>query len=495
MMNPCSNSKEQRDPKLNEYRQVVNRVREAGRCDRQEIGKLGSGKPTHNDDGNDTFTSPTLGSGGNSLARGLIRLKRTGEAQKRQLRNDGKTSNSSSQRLFLSEDPDEEMVQADKSTAERTEHKHLSQVPPNLSPFLLGSVTFSDATKRKAGQAVPNAEAPEALGAKDAQKKQTAPHMREQPSPPLDALPGNGTRASSPLGEDTQGPSPVDYNLEIKAEFSPAMVIKMQKNTALRTRKTVIGRTLAGRTSFKDLQDYLKLHLPTPFLMVTLLMRGYFEVLFEKEERARATRKLAAVEWSGWAFSFSRYSALFRHNEHGAEKLLMHTIKVQFPDLHVQLCTEKALTIMANSIGEVLDIESLDSYIKRPAGPMVTVEVKDIGKLAGIIRIPSMAEGAGPGDTTAQRILYSGLPNQCKKRRKFGHLAKTSPQMTRPQVPCVTQRGSKELDLRNWLETWCRSQLPALKGVEGSCWKLRDYTRKRSSYLVTNLHPKPTRVS
>jgi hypothetical protein len=47
-------------------------------------------------------------------------------------------------------------------------------------------------------------------------------------------------------------------------------------------------------------------------------------------------------------------------------------------------------------------------------------------------------------------------------------------EMTRPQVPCVTQKGSKELDLRKWSETWCRSQLPALKGVEGSCWKLRD---------------------
>jgi hypothetical protein len=46
--------------------------------------------------------------------------------------------------------------------------------------------------------------------------------------------------------------------------------------------------------------------------------------------------------------------------------------------------------------------------------------------------------------------------------------------MTRPQVPWVTQKGSKELDLRNWLETWCRSQLPTLRGVEGSCWKLQD---------------------
>jgi hypothetical protein len=44
--------------------------------------------------------------------------------------------------------------------------------------------------------------------------------------------------------------------------------------------------------------------------------------------------------------------------------------------------------------------------------------------------------------------------------------------LTRPQVLCVTQKGSKELDLRKWSETWCRSQLPALKRVEGSCWKL-----------------------
>jgi hypothetical protein len=82
---------------------------------------------------------------------------------------------------------------------------------------------------------------------------------------------------------------------------------------------------------------------------------------------------------------------------------------------------------MANSIGEILDIESLDSYIKRPTGPMVTVEVRDISKLAGIIRIPSMAEGAGTGDTTTQRILYSRLSNQCRKCKKFGHMAKICP--------------------------------------------------------------------
>jgi hypothetical protein len=42
---------------------------------------------------------------------------------------------------------------------------------------------------------------------------------------------------------------------------------------------------------------------------------------------------------------------------------------------------------------------------------MITVEVKNVSKLARIIRILSMVEGASPGDTMAQRILYSGLPN------------------------------------------------------------------------------------
>jgi hypothetical protein len=395
MMNLCSNSEGQRDPKLNEYRQVANRVQGTGRRDRQKIGKRGSGKSTHNGhngDGDDIFISPTPGSGGNlstkdllawpvqdpdlnshetsaslpgnthlwdknstdqaptpsvtpkqqakySKGRGearknqsrndgrtgelfsqrlllskvleeeqaqcgkrLAKPKGTGEAPEGQPHSDGKTNDSNSQRLLLSEAPNEEMAQANKSTTELSERIHLSQVPPSFSPFFSSSVSFSDATKRKVGHTVPSAEAPEApeaLGAKNAQKKQTAPHVREQPPTSLDALPGNGTSASSPSGEDTQGPSPVDYNLKLEAEFPPTMVIEMQKNVALRARKTMIGRTLLGRASFKDLQDCLKLHLPTPFITITLLTRGYFEVLFEKEEGARATRKLAAVKWSG----------------------------------------------------------------------------------------------------------------------------------------------------------------------------------------------------
>ncbi len=274
-MNLCSNSEGQRDPKLNEYRQVADRVRGAGRRDHQEIGKRESDKPTlkgHNGDGNEVFISPTPSSGGNLSTKDLLARpvqgpdlnshktntflpgsthlwdknsndqapapsvsleeqtkypKGRGEARKNQSRNDGrtgklftqhlrssevpkeeqahcekrptkpkgtreapegrprndgKTSEPSSQRLLLSEAPDEEMAQADKSMTELSERRHLSQVPPSFSPFLSSSVSFSNATKRKPGRMVPSAETPEvpeALGAKNAQKKQTTPHVRE----------------------------------------------------------------------------------------------------------------------------------------------------------------------------------------------------------------------------------------------------------------------------------------------------------------------------
>ncbi len=58
-------------------------------------------------------------------------------------------------------------------------------------------------------------------------------------------------------------------------------------------------------------------------------------------------------------------------------------------------------------------------------GPMIMVETCDIDKLAEYIRIPSMVERVTVKDTTLQRILYLGLPNQCWKCHRFGHFAQT----------------------------------------------------------------------
>ncbi len=242
-----------------------------------------------------------------------------------------------------------------------------------------------------------------AARAKDPNKKNDRRTLKKKPSTPATAPPPNptlivhlGSRPGRtyPTREETQGPSPVDYSLELEAEFSKEMVIEMQGNVARKARRTVIGRTLGGRATFKALHECLKLHLPATFVLVALLTRGFFLILFENEEGATSTRKLALVEWNGLSLSFSRYNPNFDASVQGTEVLLTHIIKVQFLDLHEQFRNEKTLTIMVSKLGEVLDIEATDSYMKRPAGPMVTIEVRDIAKLAGYIRIPSMAEGA-----------------------------------------------------------------------------------------------------
>jgi len=139
------------------------------------------------------------------------------------------------------------------------------------------------------------------------------------------------------------------------------MVIKMQGTAAKKARRTVIRRTLGGNS--QNIHECLKFHLPTSFASTTLLTRGYFLILFDSEEGAIATRKLTTVDWSGLSLFFFRFSPNFDANAQGAEALLTHTIKVQFPYLHEQFINAKALTIMASKLGKVLDIKAVDSYI------------------------------------------------------------------------------------------------------------------------------------
>jgi hypothetical protein len=88
----------------------------------------------------------------------------------------------------------------------------------------------------------------------------------------------------------------VDNDLELEAEFSSDMVAEMQEGATKKAQRMVIRRTIKSRPTIKALNNCLKLHLPTFFILATLLTRGFFEAFFSNEEGAKMTRKITAVE-------------------------------------------------------------------------------------------------------------------------------------------------------------------------------------------------------
>jgi hypothetical protein len=126
----------------------------------------------------------------------------------------------------------------------------------------------------------------------------------------------------------------VDYELELEVDFPLEMVLEMQEDVVRKARRMVITRTLGSRRTIKALQDCLKLYLPASYTSVTLLIRGFFEVLFTDEEEAKFSRKITVMEWSSLNLSFSWYISTLDASVQGAETLFSHTIKVQFLDLH-----------------------------------------------------------------------------------------------------------------------------------------------------------------
>ncbi len=61
----------------------------------------------------------------------------------------------------------------------------------------------------------------------------------------------------------------------------------------------------------------------------------------------------------------------------------------------------------------MLEVESPESYIKRPASPMITIEVSNVMKLPRGILLPSLDLRDPIDAIVMQCILYFALPNQC----------------------------------------------------------------------------------
>ncbi len=62
----------------------------------------------------------------------------------------------------------------------------------------------------------------------------------------------------------------------------------------------------------------------------------------------------------------------------GVELIISHTIKNQLLNINDQLCTSKHLAPFVKCIGEIIEVEYIDYYVKQPIGSMITIEVPNI---------------------------------------------------------------------------------------------------------------------
>ena len=104
----------------------------------------------------------------------------------------------------------------------------------------------------------------------------------------------------------------------------------------------------------------------------------------------------------------------------GDGKELKYLVWIQIQGLGKHLRNEKCLSILAAKLGKVLKVEILETYRVKTAGYRVKILRRSIHDLPTSMIIP----GENLRESTEHGLLFSGLLDQCKRCRKFGHIAK-----------------------------------------------------------------------
>lgn len=150
-----------------------------------------------------------------------------------------------------------------------------------------------------------------------------------------------------------------------------------------------------------------------------MLGNGYFKATFET-----AAGNLHALDgkyyFGASEVIFAKWSSLFSSQHAEIVATLSYPIWVQIQGLGKHLRNTECLPILAAKLGKVLKVETLESYKAKIAGYRIKILRKNIHNLPATIVIP----GELLGEETEHGLLFSGLPEQCRRCRKFGHHAK-----------------------------------------------------------------------
>ncbi|CAN5962063.1 unnamed protein product [Sphagnum jensenii] len=201
------------------------------------------------------------------------RLQQTSkEKQASLLKSDGGPRGEFLQRSHSASAPLEVALRILESTIEGADGLRTHQVPPKGVSSLPRKTDLSSAS---AGLGR-SSETLEAAAAKQLEREDLfaarakAPRMRgtqhknsisSVTTPSLQTLiaqPGSGTGVASPDGEASQGPLPINYNLEIEADFPKGLVLTMQENAAKKASVPELKPDSPSQMLSKHLENFHK---------------------------------------------------------------------------------------------------------------------------------------------------------------------------------------------------------------------------------------------
>ncbi|CAK9858308.1 unnamed protein product [Sphagnum jensenii] len=293
-MEICSDSKDQHISKLNESSLIAYRIRKVGRGARLRLGKFKSNKPNVGGGGDAKFfplaskevSSATNGpsdppaqgpceapvapsnllpeslfsKNGKNVGQALADSAALSESERGQppskdvqattTWSDGESREGRLQWSSPAIKHREVSTQFAKEVTAASGSSSQPQVPPkNSLPLpriseLFSVVVGQGPNSENLGVAAERREAKEDLSAAREEDPSERTESRRglntssttPPNPTLIMRPGNGPRMTAPMGANPQGPSLVDYSLELEEEFPQEMVIKMQGNAAKKAR-------------------------------------------------------------------------------------------------------------------------------------------------------------------------------------------------------------------------------------------------------------------
>ena len=204
----------------------------------------------------------------------------------------------------------------------------------------------------------------------------------------------------------------------------PAEVLDSLRATCeAKAQVSLIGRLQGKHPGLKVLTAWARETLQPSFLMLTIKANNLFEITFTSPEGRIHALTQPDLNCESASITLSSWRPQFDAKKPKTEDTLDFPLWVQVADLCQVLRQEHILHIIGAQIGQVVAIDTSETYRTKLFGPRIRVLVRDINKLPHIVVLPRIDRKG----TMDYLLEYSGLPNQCGRCRSRDHQVRHCP--------------------------------------------------------------------